>query len=149
MPGFPDKFAPFYKKPPGTTVSSTASRLVGSFVRPLRKITQRERNREPRWHDEVPSGWAREQGAATLTHRALEYFYYKFQYLRSERPGRQKAVEKYASGWITPAEAAYGDGYDELLPYQRHAIAGRRGLPRRPEIRTPQIDDDDVANGDD
>jgi hydrogenase small subunit len=59
MPGFPDKFAPFYKRPPGTLVSGTASRLVGSFIRPLRRISQRDRNREVRWDQsgEVPSGW--------------------------------------------------------------------------------------------
>ncbi|MDQ3128246.1 MAG: hydrogenase expression protein HypE [Chloroflexota bacterium] len=59
MPGFPDKFAPFYKAPPGTLVSSTASKLVGSFVRPLRRMTQRDRNREVRWghSDSPPTGW--------------------------------------------------------------------------------------------
>ncbi len=59
MPGFPDKFAPFYTAPPGTMISGTAARLVGSFVRPLRRITQRDRNREVRWdqNGEVPSGW--------------------------------------------------------------------------------------------
>ena len=61
MPGFPDKFAPFYKAPPGTVLSSTASRLVGSFVRPLRRMTQRDRNREVRWDqagsDGPPTGW--------------------------------------------------------------------------------------------
>ncbi len=49
MPGFPDRFAPFYKRPPGTIVSSTTSRTVGSFVRPLRRITMQFQNREPRW----------------------------------------------------------------------------------------------------
>ncbi len=59
MPGFPDKFAPFYKAPPGTIVSSTASRLVGSFIRPLRRMTQRDRNREVRWDrtGDPPTGW--------------------------------------------------------------------------------------------
>jgi hydrogenase small subunit len=64
MPGFPDKFAPFYKAPPGTMLSGTAARLVGSFVRPLRMITQRDRNREPRWDatGEVTSGWGASKG---------------------------------------------------------------------------------------
>ena len=61
MPGFPDKFTPFYKAPPGTLVSSTASKLVGSFVRPLRRMTQRDRNREVRWdrdgNGNPPTGW--------------------------------------------------------------------------------------------
>ena len=41
MPGFPDAFAPFYKSPPGTTLSGTTSRTSGSFIRPLRRIHQR------------------------------------------------------------------------------------------------------------
>jgi hydrogenase small subunit len=78
MPGFPDKFSPFYKAPPGTTVSSHASRFVGSFVRPLRRITQRDRNRQPNWDHggQVPSGW----GAAsnpTVVDKAVHFFYEK------------------------------------------------------------------------
>jgi hydrogenase small subunit len=59
MPGFPDRFAPFYKAPPGTFVSGTASKLVGSFVRPLRRITQRYGNREVAWDKTgvISSGW--------------------------------------------------------------------------------------------
>jgi hydrogenase small subunit len=59
MPGFPDRFAPFYKTPPGTLVSGASSRLVGSFVRPLRRITQRYANRETRWDrtGTATSGW--------------------------------------------------------------------------------------------
>src|SRR5919202_810458 len=86
MPGFPDKFTPFYKRPPGSEVSTAMSRLVGSFIRPLRRITQLERNREPRWHDQVPSGWAMEYDTTTLTHRAMEYFYTQLQYFRSDKP---------------------------------------------------------------
>ncbi len=63
MPGFPDKFAPFYKAPPGSKVSSTVSRMVGSFIRPLRMYSNEHLNREVRWdlHKDVPSGWAREK----------------------------------------------------------------------------------------
>ena len=138
MPGFPDKFTPFYTTPPGSTVSTTMSRLVGTFVRPLRRMTQLERNREQRWHDEVPSGWAREYDTTTLTHRAAEYFYDKLQYFRSERPGRQKDVEKYRSGYVTPAEAAYGENYQQL-PGRRAEIARKNGVPQRPGL-TPQTE---------
>ena len=57
MPGFPDAFAPFYKKPPGTMVSSTLSRGTGSFISYLRKFTQRSRNMTDRWKGtgDVPS----------------------------------------------------------------------------------------------
>lgn len=130
MPGFPDKFTPFYKRPPGSTVSSAGSRTLGMFVRTLRRISQQERNREPRWKDEVPSGWALDYDKPSLSHRAMEFFYHKIQYLRSEHPGRQKDVEKYPSGWITPAEAAYGEDY-QVLPDKRRELARQRGTPQR------------------
>ncbi|MBA3428685.1 MAG: hypothetical protein H0U07_08960, partial [Actinobacteria bacterium] len=62
MPGFPDKFTPFYKAPPGSKVSSTASRMLGSLIRPLREYSNEHLDREVRWDLEghVPSGWARE-----------------------------------------------------------------------------------------
>lgn len=138
MPGFPDKFTPFYKRPPGSTMSSSASRLVGSFVRPLRRISQKERNREPRWKDEVPSGWALEYDKVSTTAKVLEFFYDKLQYFGSDRPGRQKDVEKYRSGYVTPAEAAYGDRY-QTLPHKRKQVALERGVPWRNGL-TPSAD---------
>jgi hydrogenase small subunit len=131
MPGFPDKFTPFYKRPPGGRISASASRLVGSFVRPLRRLTEHERRREPRWRDHVPTGWAMEYDKTTLTHKVMEYFYKKLQYMRSELPGRQKEHERYRSGYLTPAERAYGEGYDSLLPSERVARARKRNVRQR------------------
>jgi hydrogenase small subunit len=139
MPGFPDKFTPFYQKPPGTTLSSTASRLVGSFVRPLRRITQLERNREPRWKDQVPSGWAMEYDTTTLTHKVMEYFYYKLQYFRAETPGRHRDEEKYRSGYRVPLEVAYGENAHETMPNERAELARQRGSPWRRGLM-PQAD---------
>ena len=133
MPGFPDKFSPFYKRPPGAEVSAFTSRLTGSFIKPLRQISQRERNRTNLWRDKIPSGWAAELGGPTLTHKVMEYFYEKVQYAASEHPGRQKPEEKFRSGYVTPAHAAYGEAYQEL-PDRRAAVARERGLPRRPEL---------------
>jgi len=64
MPGFPDKFTPFYTVAPGSKASTSASRLLGSVIKPLRMYTNEHLNREPRWdlHGEIPSGWAREKG---------------------------------------------------------------------------------------
>lgn len=138
MPGFPDKFTPFYKRPPGSSLSTNASRLLGSFVRPLRRISELERNREPRWHDTVPSGWAMEYNTTTLTHRVIEYFYHKLQYFRSDEPGRQKDVEQYRSGYEVPAQKAYGEHY-QVLPDRRKKLAKQRGVPWR-EGLTPQAD---------
>jgi hydrogenase small subunit len=59
MPGFPDRFSPFYKMPPGANFSTTGAKVTGLFIRPLRQMTQTFHNREARWDrtGEVPSGW--------------------------------------------------------------------------------------------
>ncbi len=111
MPGFPDRFAPFYNRPPGTIVSSTASRTVGSFIRPLRRITMHFNNRETRWDREqhVPSGWAHVRAPSTVE-KTIHYFYEKWQFLNGERPGRTKPAEKYAGGYEVPGvEAGVSD----------------------------------------
>jgi hydrogenase small subunit len=77
MPGFPDKFTPFYKRPPGSKVSTAASRLLGGLIRPLRRYTNAHLNREVRWdlHDEVPSGWAREMSEPNVVQDIGHKFY--------------------------------------------------------------------------
>jgi len=89
MPGFPDKFSPFYKTPPGAIFSTFAARGVGGVVRRLRRLSNREANREHRWDvlDDVPSGWAHVP-AQTLTDRAIKFFYTKWQQMGSKKPGR-------------------------------------------------------------
>lgn len=138
MPGFPDKFTPFYKRPPGSSTSTTVSRLYASFIRPLRRISQLERNREQRWHDQVPSGWAMQYDSVSTTHKIVEYFYDKLQYFGGERPGRRKDVEKYPSGYKTPVEVAYGEHY-QVLPSERLKLAKERGSPWRTGL-TPQAE---------
>ena len=49
MPGFPDKFMPFMDEPPGSRVSTRASRMYGSTIRGLRRITQKTVDEEPKW----------------------------------------------------------------------------------------------------
>ena len=80
MPGFPDAFAPFYKAPPGKFISGTASRMVGSFIRPLRQISQRKGNLTLRWAKtgHVPSGWGHVKTPGFLT-KTVHYFYKKIQ----------------------------------------------------------------------
>ena len=89
MPGFPDKFSPFYKTPPGAIVSTFAARSVGAVVRRLRRLSNREANREHRWDvtHEVPSGWAHVQ-AQTVTDRTIKFFYSVWQHLGAKKPGR-------------------------------------------------------------
>ncbi|MDQ2950932.1 MAG: hydrogenase expression protein HypE [Chloroflexota bacterium] len=77
MPGFPDKFTPFYKAPPGTIVSGTGAKILGGFIRPLRQITQRKLNREPRWDAldlPVPSGWGAAEDV-TIVDKIVDTFY--------------------------------------------------------------------------
>jgi hydrogenase small subunit len=89
MPGFPDKFSPFYKTPPGAAVSTMAARTVGGVIRRLRRLSNREANREHRWDvtGEVPSGWAHVQ-AQTLADKAIKFFYAKWQHMGAKKPGR-------------------------------------------------------------
>lgn len=81
MPGFPDAFAPFYKKAPGSTISGNASRVVGGIMRPLRAITNRRRNRSSRWLEsgKVPSGWGHVEREG-LVDRSMSAFYKKLQF---------------------------------------------------------------------
>jgi hydrogenase small subunit len=107
MPGFPDAFAPFYKAPPGTALSGTASRIVGGIMRPLRRITQRRRNRTSRWVESgaVPSGWG-QVGEESAIDRGVNYFYKKLQNRNTRfSPGseKQKALQASAHSYIERA----------------------------------------------
>jgi hydrogenase small subunit len=68
MPGFPDKFTPFYSRPPGALASTTVSRMVGSVIRPLRKFSINNLNREVRWdvEDRTPSAFSRERSEPSV-----------------------------------------------------------------------------------
>ncbi len=80
MPGFPDKFSPFYAAPPGSMLSSTASKIIGGFIRRMRKITQADKNRSARWEDQTaPSGWARYQSEASVPAQTVTRFYKAYQ----------------------------------------------------------------------
>ncbi len=107
MPGFPDRFAPFYKKPPGTLVSSSASTAYGFFVRKLRSLTQEMQNRETSWGitKEVPSGWGHVSKPG-LGKRLIHYLYEQLQYRNSEVPGRTRPVEGYPDGYEVPSVRA-------------------------------------------
>ena len=103
MPGFPDAFAPFYKAPPGKTLSSTASRMVGSFMRPLRRITQRKSNLTGRWNKtgHIPSGWGHVDPPGPLF-KVANYFYRKLQYsgVYSPASARQQQLQAEAHSYV-------------------------------------------------
>jgi hydrogenase small subunit len=82
MPGFPDKFSPFYKAPPGSMISGGVSRTYGAAIRRLRRVTMQADNREPLWDKlgEVPTGWARQTSGPTATAKVMGFFYSKLKY---------------------------------------------------------------------
>ena len=86
MPGFPDRFSPFYKKPPGANISSAGSKVLGTFMRPLRKISMGYLNRETRWVKEghVPSGWGHVENPG-LVMGLIHKLYIKYQFLGSKK----------------------------------------------------------------
>ena len=94
MPGFPDKFSPFYRTPPGAVFSTGASHMVGLVMRRLRRLSNREANREHRWdvRKEVPSGWAHVQHQ-TLMDKTIKFFYQQWQHLGAKAPGRPPGSE--------------------------------------------------------
>ncbi len=86
MPGFPDRFSPFYKKPPGANISSAGSKVLGTFMRPLRKISMEYLNRETRWvkQGHVPSGWGHVENPGPIM-GIVHKLYIKYQFLGSKK----------------------------------------------------------------
>jgi hydrogenase small subunit len=82
MPGFPDKYSPFYKAPPGSSLSSAMSHTYGAHIRRLRRMSMRAGNREPLWDQvgEVPSAWSREASGPSLVDKTIGFFYKRLQY---------------------------------------------------------------------
>jgi len=82
MPGFPDKFSPFYEAPPGSAVSGTVTRTYGAAIRRLRRATQNYRNRTGIWDatDEVPTGFASESHSPGPAAKLESFFYKTLQY---------------------------------------------------------------------
>jgi hydrogenase small subunit len=82
MPGFPDKYSPFYKAPPGSALSSAMSHTYGAHIRRLRRLSMRAGNREPLWDNtgDVPSAWAAERSGPSLVDKAVGFFYKRLQY---------------------------------------------------------------------
>ena len=91
MPGFPDKFEPFYVRPPGSMISTTGTRFYGSIIRRLRVISQDWHNRENRWDalGHVPSGWSH-VGEPGPFRRLEKVLYHAVQFWGARKPGRSK-----------------------------------------------------------
>jgi hydrogenase small subunit len=95
MPGFPDKFSPFYKAPPGSTLSAAMAHSYGAHIRRLRRITMRNRNREPLWDNVggVPSGYSRQRRGPSLAAKVEEFFYNKLQYRGSVDQAKRNRMQ--------------------------------------------------------
>jgi hydrogenase small subunit len=95
MPGFPDRFAPFYAAPPGSALSSNATRAYGSVIRRLRNLTSQFQNMEPRWEKsgEIPSGWGNTGQPSTIS-KAMHFIYEKMQFWATKKPGKSSASAK-------------------------------------------------------
>jgi hydrogenase small subunit len=67
MPGFPDKFTPYFKKPPGTLVSGTGSKILGGVMRRLRHYSMEKLEKPTRWGEDTLGGnlyqWMHRRGA--------------------------------------------------------------------------------------
>jgi hydrogenase small subunit len=82
MPGFPDKYSPFYKAPPGSAISGTTSRITGGAIRRLRRMSMATGNTEPLWDKaggDIPSAWGRASKKNPVS-KASAFFYKKLQY---------------------------------------------------------------------
>ncbi len=93
MPGFPDKYSPFYKAPPGSFVSGSVSKVYGGGIRRLRRMSMRSGNREPLWDQThaVSSAWGREHDIAygTPVDKVMGFFYKRLQYFGSVHHGNR------------------------------------------------------------
>jgi hydrogenase small subunit len=82
MPGFPDKYSPFYKAPPGSAISGTTSRITGGAIRRLRRMSMANGNNTPLWDNagEIPSAWGRASDKKNPVAKVNSFFYKKLQY---------------------------------------------------------------------
>ncbi len=82
MPGFPDKYSPFYKAPPGSSISGTTSRVTGGAIRRLRRMSMGSGNTTPLWDNEgqAATGWGIEGSGKNPISKVNAFFYKKLQY---------------------------------------------------------------------
>ena len=140
MPGFPDKFSPFYKPPPGGIISTTLSRGVGAVIRRLRRLSMREGNRETRWDvlKAVPSGWGHVE-SRTLIDGVNHFFYEKWQQMGSRRPGRRSGEEEQL--WGVDRPGVKGEYLDESV--------GREATPGGAAARAAELEEKAPGASDD
>ena len=91
MPGFPDKYSPFYKAPPGSALSGGICKVTGGAMRRLRRASMVSGNHTPLWDNtgDVSTGWGIAQGIDNPIGKVNAYFYKKIQYLGSVDHGKR------------------------------------------------------------
>jgi hydrogenase small subunit len=92
MPGFPDKYSPFYKAPPGSAISGGVSKVTGGGIRRLRRMSLRSANSEPIWDrsgEAGPTGWGLAHGLKNPLETVNAHFYKKLQYHGSVHHGER------------------------------------------------------------
>ncbi|MER3450544.1 MAG: hypothetical protein C4315_12545, partial [Chloroflexota bacterium] len=99
--------SPFYKAPPGSTVSSIQVRFYGAVTRRLRRITNEFMNREVLWEEQgrVPTGWGKVDQPPALF-RLVHAVYDRLRLRGAEPPGRERPEEQYAGGYEVPGVVA-------------------------------------------
>jgi hydrogenase small subunit len=129
MPGFPDKYSPFYKSPPGSFLSGSISKVYGGGIRRLRRMSMKSGNMEPTiWENahEVPTPWARAYGYKTPVDRTMSFFYKKLQYRGSVDQGkRDRATPVPKSLDILRQD---GIDFEQPVPVLQETIKGREEL---------------------
>jgi hydrogenase small subunit len=124
MPGFPDKFSPFYQAPPGSFISTTAVPGYATIITFLRRLSMEHQNRETYWDklDDVPSGWALQREKMPTLRKFEDFLYRKWQFITAKKPGRDIPEVKYRDGFeVEPKkrEAAQGEKPELKWGYQR------------------------------
>ncbi len=92
MPGFPDKYSPFYKSPPGSAISGGLSKVNGSMIRRLRRMSMRTGNSTGIW-DNVGTVPSAGDAHPKKMPSAMKYFYKKLQYHGSVDQGKRNRAQ--------------------------------------------------------
>ena len=96
MPGFPDKYSPFYKSPPGSALSGGITKVTGGGIRRLRRMSMRAKNTEPIWDRSGQAGytgWGLANGLTNPFEDINSHFYKKLQYRGSVHHGDRNKLQ--------------------------------------------------------
>ncbi len=96
MPGFPDKYSPFYKSPPGSALSGGITKVTGGGIRRLRRMSMRAKNTAPIWDRSGQTGftgWGLATGQTNPFEDVNTHFYKKLQYRGSVHHGDRSKLQ--------------------------------------------------------